>query len=249
MMIRPSTISKLSAGVLSALMLCAGAAQAATPTPDVAAKAATKTAVTSTQHTAPNQDERALSIAQDVQKVYDNIQDFSADFTQIYHSVSLDAERSSNGHVYFKKAGKMRWDYAKPNERYLISDGDTLWIYEPEFAQYYSQPLENAQLPSALRFLMGDGKLVDDFHIALKKENKKQATLELKPKKKNAQFSKLHFVVNLEDTKIVEVSVFDALGNINTLSFQKMQYNQKLPDSGFDFVPPKGTTRVKAPAN
>jgi len=195
------------------------------------------------------QTEEALQIADKVQETYDNVQDFSAKFTQEYRSASMDSTRTSEGRVFFKKPGKMRWDYAKPDERYMISDGKSLWVYEPEFAQYYSEALEESQLPSALRFLMGKGNLRDEFAIRIRKQDSKKITLELVPKERSSQFSRLHFVVDAQDYNVLEVTVFDALGNTNTLRFQNVRQNAGLPDKGFDFTPPKGTTRVKAPSN
>lgn len=195
------------------------------------------------------QTEEALQIADKVQETYDNVQDFSAKFTQEYRSASMDSTRTSEGRVFFKKPGKMRWDYAQPDERYMISDGKSLWVYEPEFAQYYSEALESSQLPSALRFLMGEGNLRDEFAIRIRSQDNKKITLELVPKERSSQFSRLHFVVDAKDYNVLEVTVLDALGNTNTLRFQNVKQNAGLPDKGFDFTPPKGTTRVKAPSN
>lgn len=191
----------------------------------------------------------ALEIADKVQEVYDNVRDFTASFTQEYTSVSMGSTRSSQGQVFFKKPGKMRWDYAGPNERYMISDGSQLWVYEPEFAQYYNQSLEGSQLPSALRFLMGEGNLRDEFAIRIFKQDDAKITLELVPKQRSSQFARLHFVIDAKDFNVIETTVFDALGNRNRLIFQQTRQNVGLPDSGFNFSPPAGTTRVEAPGN
>lgn len=195
------------------------------------------------------QTEEALEIADKVQATYDKVQDFTARFTQEYTSVSMGSTRASEGRVFFKKPGKMRWDYAKPDERYMISDGKSLWVYEPEFAQYYSESLQESQLPSALRFLMGKGQLRDEFAIRIRTQDADKITLELVPKERSSQFSRLHFVVDDKTSTVLEITVFDALGNANRLRFHDVKQNSGLPDKGFDFEAPKGTTRVKAPSN
>lgn len=195
------------------------------------------------------QTEEALAIADKVQATYDKVEDFTATFTQEYTSVSMGSTRASEGRVFFKKPGKMRWDYAKPDERYMISDGKSLWVYEPEFAQYYSEPLQESQLPSALRFLMGKGQLRDEFAIRIRAQDADKITLELVPKERSSQFSRLHFVVDDKTSTVLEITVFDALGNTNRLRFHNVKQNSGLPDRGFHFEAPKGTTRVKAPSN
>ena len=231
---------------LKHLSIAALLAASALSLASVQAVASTEPAAQSAQ---AGQTPEALAIADKVQVVYDSVRDFTASFTQEYTSVSMGSTRSSQGQVFFKKPGKMRWDYAGPNERYMISDGEQLWVYEPEFAQYYNQSLEGSQLPSALRFLMGEGNLRDEFAIRIFKQDDEKITLELVPKQRSSQFARLHFVIDAEGFNVIETTVFDALGNRNRLSFQQVRQNVGLPDSGFQFSPPAGTTRVEAPGN
>ena len=60
-----------------------------------------------------------------------------------------------------KKPGRMRWNYQKPDPKMYLADGDTLWLYEPEDKQAFKQDLKASQLPAALAFLTGKGKLTD----------------------------------------------------------------------------------------
>lgn len=192
-------------------------------------------------------DGRVDEVVERIQQVYDNVQDFSADFTQEYTSVSLGETRTSEGHVYFKKPGMMRWDYRTPTERYLISDGSNLWVYEPEFGQYYQQSLRDSQLPSALRFLMGEGELSEDFAVTLQEEQEDAILLELVPHQPTGQYARLQFVVSPASWQVVETTVFDSLGNTNRLVFSSVEQNSGLPDSGFNFTPPQGAVRIEAP--
>jgi outer membrane lipoprotein carrier protein len=61
-----------------------------------------------------------------VQKQYDTHADFKAQFIQESMVKSLGKKQSSEGTVYFKKPGKMRWTYQKPFKQEIISDGKTL---------------------------------------------------------------------------------------------------------------------------
>lgn len=247
-----STLSVFALLGALALPAAASAQAAASPATQSVAQATTsssRSARTAATGADATQTAEALEIADKVQAVYDDVRDFSASFTQEYTSVSMASTRSSTGRVFFKKPGKMRWDYAGPNERYMISDGSQLWVYEPEFAQYYNQSLVDSQLPSALRFLMGEGNLKDEFAIRVRSKDAKKITLELVPKQRSSQFARLHFVIDAEAFHVIETTVFDALGNTNRLRFSDVKQNAGLPDSGFHFAPPAGTTRVEAPAN
>ncbi|TVR02912.1 MAG: outer membrane lipoprotein carrier protein LolA [Deltaproteobacteria bacterium] len=193
------------------------------------------------------QEERVGTIVAAIQATYERVDDFQANFTQEFHNPTLGETRTSEGRVFFRKPGMMRWDYQTPTERFLISDGQTLWVYEPEFDQYYTQSLADSQLPTALRFLMGEGDLRRDFEITLREERNGTAVLDLVPRESEAQVRRLRFTVHLESATVTETVVVDPLGNTNRLRFRQVRQNAGLPSSGFSFSPPSGTTRITAP--
>src|SRR5262245_4589033 len=100
-----------------------------------------------------------------MQKRYDEAADFKARFTQTLTSATLKRTTNSSGQVTFKKPGRMRWDYEKPDKSSYITDGGVLWLYEPDDKQAFKQDLKSSQLPSALAFLLGKGKLASEFDI------------------------------------------------------------------------------------
>jgi outer membrane lipoprotein carrier protein len=105
------------------------------------------------------------AVVERVQKRYDAANDFRARFTQTLTSKTMGRKTSSAGGVMFKKPGRMRWDYDKPEKAIYVSDGGVLWLYEPEDQQAFKQELKASQLPAALAFLTGKGKLATEFDI------------------------------------------------------------------------------------
>jgi outer membrane lipoprotein carrier protein len=70
------------------------------------------------------------TVVAEVQKRYDGAADFRARFTQTLNSAALARKTNSSGEVMFKKPGRMRWDYEKPDKSSYITDGGVLWLYE-----------------------------------------------------------------------------------------------------------------------
>src|SRR5947207_6719947 len=142
-----------------------------------------------------------------VQKRYDEAGDFKARFTQTLTSATLKRTTNSSGQVTFKKPGRMRWDYEKPDKSSYITDGGVLWLYEPEDKQAFKQDLKSSQLPSALAFLTGKGKLGSEFDIAFAKDppvgGPRDYVLALSPKQANGQVKSILFV-DAPDTFLVE---------------------------------------------
>lgn len=189
--------------------------------------------------------DKATELAQKVQQVYDNTEDFKAKFKQTYKDVAAGESRVNYGRVYFKKPGKMRWDYHKNEEtrkrkKMIVSNGTTLWIYEYEFKQVFKKCLKKSQLPSSLTFLMGKGNLTEQFEVSVaSKKNAENPILALVPKQKTGRYKKLEFKLDPETHRVVETTVFDPYGNINTFKFSDIQTNMDLPDSGFKFEAPE----------
>ena len=94
--------------------------------------------------------------------------DYSATFEQVHSNLAAGDERRLSGTVYFLRPGMMRWDYAAPEPKHLIANGDRFWSVEPARGQYYEGSLSSSQLPTALRFLMGQGQLAEDFEVSLR---------------------------------------------------------------------------------
>jgi chaperone LolA len=187
------------------------------------------------------------ALVERVQQTCDAMQDFAARFTQTYTNTALDESSTSGGWVRYMRPGRMRWDYTRPDIRLFLIDGTDLWIYEPAQAQYYTQPLDESDLPTALRFLTGEGRLADDFRISLVRQDQDSALLELVPRLPEGDYQKLRLRVDLQSFQIRQTILYDPLGNTNTFSFDDWEPNQGFTAEDFRFVPPPGVRRIEHP--
>src|SRR5947209_6255042 len=113
-------------------------------------------------------DTTAPELAQALQKKYDGIKDFSADFTHVYEGGVLRKKITERGHLLVKKPGKMRWDYAEPEPKQFVSDGLKMYSYMPQDKQVIVASVpsdENAPTPTL--FLAGKGNVARDFTPSL----------------------------------------------------------------------------------
>jgi outer membrane lipoprotein carrier protein len=185
------------------------------------------------------------AVVAEVQKRYDGAADFRARFTQTMTSSAMGRKTNSAGEVTFKKPGRMRWDYEKPEKSSYISDGSVLWLYEPDDKQAFKQKLESSQLPAALSFLTGKGKLATEFDIAFAGKSSYGSPgdylLSLSPKAPQAQIKSILFVVDPRTFDVRESVITDAQGNVNDLVFADIRVNTRVADALFKFTPPAGT--------
>lgn len=184
-------------------------------------------------------------VVSEVQRRYDSAADFRARFSQTLTSAALGRTTSSAGEVMFKKPGRMRWDYDKPEKASYVSDGVTLWLYEPEDHQAFKQDLRSSQLPAALAFLTGKGKLASEFEITAAPAETHfggpgDYLLALTPKAAQPQVKGILFVVDGRTFDVRESVITDAQGNVNDLVFADIRVNTRIADGTFRFTPPAG---------
>lgn len=185
-----------------------------------------------------------------VQEQYETHEDFKANFIQESLVKSLGKKQVAEGIVYFKKPGKMRWNYQKPTKQEIISDGKSLWNYRPEDKQVVVSPMTNAfQSKAPSTFLAGIGNLKKDFQARWSKEPspKENYSLELTPQEAQGSLEKLFLLVDRESFKILQARIQDVMGNVTQISFSKIQFDNHLPDSLFTFTPPKGVEVFNMP--
>ncbi len=177
-----------------------------------------------------------------VQEQYEIHSDYKANFAQESLIKTLGKKQLAEGVVYFKKPGKMRWIYRKPTRQEIISDGKTLWTYQPENKQVVVSPMTQAfQSKAPSTFLAGVGNLKKDFQARFLQEPTPATNyyLELTPIEAQGSLEKLFLTVERDSFKILQAKVQDAMGNITQIHFSKIQFNNNLSDSLFRFTPPK----------
>jgi outer membrane lipoprotein carrier protein len=185
-----------------------------------------------------------------VQKRYDGAEDFRAKFNQTLTNAAFKRKTSSTGEVLLKKPGRMRWNYQTPDPKMYLADGDTLWLYEPEDKQAFKQDLKTSQLPAALAFLTGKGKLAAEFDISFAKDARVGSpgdyVLALSPKQPQSTVKAIRFVVDPTTFQVRQSMITDGQGNTNDLLFTDIRINTKLGDGTFRWAPPTGTRVIDA---
>jgi outer membrane lipoprotein carrier protein len=174
-----------------------------------------------------------------VQAFYAGVTDFKASFSQIMQRRHMPRPLHKTGTVFFKRPGMMRWDYLQPDRVYYISDGATLWSYEPSEQVVYKVPVKDSELYGALKFLFGQGDLQAGFEVVLGTQTGDHVTLELTPKDKQSAYKRLLLHVSVGSWQIVKTELVDPLDNVSQITFEDVTYEPLKPE-GFKFTPPEG---------
>ena len=129
----------------------------------------------------------------------------------------------------------------------FLSNGQVLWLYEPTEKQAFKQDLKSSQLPAALAFLMGKGKLADEFDVAFAKDEHGRpgdVHLALSPKQPQSSYKSILFIVDPKEYLVHESILVDSQGNTNHFVFDDLEVNGKVADALFKWTPPTGVRVV-----
>ena len=180
-----------------------------------------------------------------IQHKYDSINNFSARFTQIMVSRAFSHQEIAKGLVYFKRGGKMRWEYLEPEEKLMVCDGNTIYWYLMEDKQVQVMNLEewrSEQTP--ILYLSGRGRLKEDFSIEkvklIKPLDEGNIQLKLIPLRQDSDFQSILMEVNPSRYLVRRMMIIDLLENITDYIFDEIKENQSLSEELFQFVIPKG---------
>ena len=194
-------------------------------------------------------DPAADQLARALQQKYDTIKDFTADFVHAYQGGVLKTRVTERGHLLIKKPGKMRWEYAAPEQKLFVSDGVKIYSYLPQDRQVIVSTVprdDEATTPTL--FLAGKGDLVRDFVPSVVDLPpglpSGSRALKLVPRTPQRDYDWLILAVDPDSLTITGLVTVDAQGGRSTFSFTHLQENVGIADKEFTFKIPRGVEVV-----
>lgn len=194
----------------------------------------------------------AMEIARNVQRSYEAVRDFSADFVHAYAGGVLGQRVTERGTVLIKKPWKMRWTYTAPEKKVFVSDGTRLYSYIPEDKQVIVSPIPTGdEMSTPTLFLAGKGNITRDFVVTWADATQAPAdtyALKLMPTRKEPDYESLVLVVDQRTYQLRMLMTTDQQGGESTFTFSKLKENVNIPDREFTFQIPRGVEVVTSDA-
>jgi outer membrane lipoprotein carrier protein len=192
--------------------------------------------------------------SKDLQQVLDRLQQhyhdtnsFTAKFNEEVATVGA-PKRTRQGTVSFRKPGRMRWEFGDPEKQTIVSDGATLYSYDPDLNQVVETPLKQAlKSSSATSFLLGIGNINHDFKAAFATPQT-GGQIDLILDAKTGGY-KIEVGLDPKTYNLMTLTLTDQLGDTTKIDFSNIRDNVELPDSLFAFNAPPGADIVTAPAS
>ncbi len=162
-------------------------------------------------------------------------------FTQTVTAQNGRKPQQSAGIFAVQRPGKFRWSYEQPYVQLLVSDGKTLWSWDPDLKQVVVKRVGQLLGGSPAELLAG-GDLEKNFELAESAGRDGLEFVDAKPRKADASFSLMR--IGLTGNLPVQMEVHDNFGQVTQLRLNRIESNPVLSAELFRFKPPAGADVV-----
>lgn len=159
-------------------------------------------------------------------------------FTQLILSEGGKQTQTSTGRFWLAKPGRFRWDYEKPYVQNIVSDGQTVWFYDPDLEQVTIKPAQTGEMVSPLSIIGGDTPLDQAYMVKEKGQIDAIEWLELFPILQDSSYESIH--IGIADGQVVRMILNDQFGQSTRLLFSAVDTTSPIDPERFQFTPPPG---------
>jgi outer membrane lipoprotein carrier protein len=184
----------------------------------------------------------AADIVKNVQDKYSRTEDARINFTQTVLYPLSKVSKTVTGTLLLKKGNMYR---INTDDKVMVTDGKTSWVYLPSSQQVLIDNFRNDKnniTPD--KFLLN---VPADYFAVLLSTKKADSgdvyILRLTPKSDNSFIRSIRLVVT-NDWTVSSAEIADMNDTRYTYTVNSLKVNTGLPDSEFEFVPPKGAQVV-----
>lgn len=165
-----------------------------------------------------------------------------AQFSQVVKDNKGRKVQEVDGTMQLQRPNKFRWDYKKPYEQQIVSDGKQVFLFDTELQQVTIRDLSKALGSSPAAMLAGGEAVEKSF--TLKNATRKDGLIWVLaiPKDKESGFDRV--LLGFKADKLRKMELYDSFNHITHITFNEVERNPVLADATFLFTPPKGVDVV-----
>jgi len=173
----------------------------------------------------------------DLQRLLGEVKSFSALFVQQTRNGLGEVLQSIKGHMKVEKPGKLRWQTEGVYEQLVVSDGESLWIYDADLEQVSIKDMNNRLAETPALLLGGNVSAIDDDFIVSQQHSDSQLIFILQPKDTSQLFDSLELSFNklAQQQVLQQMIIRDASGQLTEIQFTDAINNPKLDAKLFTF--------------
>ena len=161
-----------------------------------------------------------------------------ARFAQMVLDKNMKMLQQATGTMQFSRPGKFRWEYDKPQEQVIVSDGSRVWLYDKDLNQVTVRKVDVALGTSPAALLAGSNDIDKSYSLTAAGTQDGLDWIEAVPRARDNAFEKVRLGFSKSGLEAMELR--DQFGQVTVIKFSAIERNAKIAPETFKFTPPKG---------
>ena len=179
----------------------------------------------------------------DLSNILNQMNSLTGKFKQTVEDQNGATLQEVSGQFFFKKPNLFKWDYLEPSKNQLISDGELLYLYDPDLKQVVISQLKKfGGLSPAMLLVTSDIESL--FEITIVQDEKGTdwfRALPLEPEKANFK----EVFINFVQKELKGMRIIDGFNNSTEIEFIKVSRNTDINEAIFLFNTPEDTDIIR----
>lgn len=174
-----------------------------------------------------------------LKQFYQKTQAMTADFHQVVTDNQGRKVQEVDGNMLIQRPNRFRWDYQKPFEQEIVSDGKYVYLYDVELEQVTVNPVSKTLGASPAALLSGSDDLEQNFTLADVDKGDALAWVQVNPKKNDTGFNQIELAFNFSG-ELAKMLLVDSFGQQTAITFSQQNNNPNISADHFIFEAPAG---------
>lgn len=184
---------------------------------------------------------------QELLAILEPVKGLSASFTEDTFNAQGAVQQHNEGVLKAQAPNQFYWQTADPYPQEIVTDGKTLWVYDPDLQQVTIKPFEENYAKTPAMLFAGNAKSIAE-HFTVEKISGQPQAFRLLPKDSQKDlFESLE--MSFDKNKPASMVIRDAMQQKTTIFFADVQVNYAMSAGQFHFDVPKGVEVLKAKGN
>jgi outer membrane lipoprotein carrier protein len=146
------------------------------------------------------------------------------------------------GVMQLQRPNKFRWDYEKPYEQQIISDGKQVFLFDMDLQQVTIRELSKAIGSSPAALLAGGDAVERSFTLKNAARKDDLSWVLALPKNKDSGFERV--LLGFKEGELQKMELYDSFNHITYIIFNRIERNPTLNTESFLFKAPPGVDVV-----
>ena len=177
-------------------------------------------------------DDASAKAAADLSSLLKNYESFQSDFIQIVVNENGNRVQESRGSLKAKRPGLFYWETREPHSQFVVSNGETVEVYDPDLEQVTIHNLDERVQTTPALLLSGEvDNLNETYRVSSRSPGESTREFTLEPRSEDSLFVSLR--LTFHNGELQEMRMQDSLAQLSVLSFEDIRLNAPGEDNAF----------------